>query len=1545
MTETRTTKNYILKTFKDTDMKQKLTGIVTAWLLVLTAYAQVPLPLAYPAGSPVNFVRSFTAMAPLPNGAALVNAAYTDVQQTTAYTDGLGRPLQTVARQSSQASNGTAGDVVRVRVYDTLGRELRRYLPYAAPSGTGQYRANPFVEQQTYMQGQYGPQGETFFYSETDVEASPLTRPLKTMPPGNNWVGSPVIMAGTSGRGVQMQYTGNTAADSVPVWQVSAAAGTSFGIYTVTGNYAPATLNKSITTDEHGKQVIVYKDLTGRVVLKKVQLTAASDNGGGSGYTGWLCTMYVYDDLGNLRCVVPPKAVEEMTATGWQLAAGIADGLCYRYAYDGKNRLVRKKLPGAAALYMVYDSRDRLVLTQDGLLRSRGQWQYTLYDHLNRPTATGLWNNTDGPAVHAAAAGINYPTLTGQVHEELTRSFYDDYNWLNQYGNPLPGTYSTGWDNRLLAAVSTLPYPQANVQSTAVKGMATGSRIKVLGSGTYLYTVGFYDNKGRVIQSHSTNQSGGTDVITMQYSWAGLPLVTVQKHEKGGSWNTNHGKVITTTKTEYDEQWRVKLIKKAVSSTINGVVVSSSEKVIVRHLYDADGRLRKKELGIGNGGTGPLETLTYGYNIRGWMTDINKEYIANPANSGNWFGMELGYDKANSAGSGANYAAQQYNGNVAGTVWRQRGDGVRRKYDFDYDAANRLMKADYVQNGSSTTWDNTAMNYNLKMGDPVAAGTSGTDPRKAYDANGNILRMQQWGVKVGGNVQMDDLRYSYGLNSNQLIRVTDAATGGSIAGSSGGGLGDFKDGINTGDDYSYDVNGNIDADNNKAIQQIQYNHLNLPQTITVAGKGVINYTYDAAGNKLKKVTTDNIVTPAKVTTTEYISGFVYENDVLQLTTHEEGRLRYAKQYYLNGDPVAAGMDSAMTWQWDYFLRDHLGNIRTVLTEQTDTAKYMATMELAARAKETALFTNIAATAYPVKLIQNPAYPADPTTSPNAQTSKLDGVQRQLGATLALKVMAGDKVDIGVKAWVPASNPYAPDPKGKITATQLLGGLINALTGGAAGLSGGKATAAELAGSGSPMLDGISRFLNSQNGGPLNGPPRAYLNWILFDEQFKYVPSGSGFVQVGYHDDLRLQTLARTGLPVAQSGYLFVYVSNEVTGSEQGKAVFFDNLVVQHTTGPLTEETNYYPFGLVQQGISSKAFGRADNKYKFNGKEEQRQEFSDGSGLEWLDYGARMYDAQTGRWGMIDPLAENTENWSLYTYGFDNPLRFTDPTGMSNADAQDNSGADLFKKQSGFNYIGGKEDWVELRDGRMIWDDEVRSQDDATARYGTGSKHWAPGHSYDNKEGHIVLGENRSFTVNGVSKTAIDDTHTYDHYREMMEETPRTGSYRAKQDYIFEVPGETTTDRLFRRMGSGMREAKMDLAGSMGFGGFGRATKALQATEQTAVTVQRGLTNLELVQKAAVLAERAIGGTGRFAGTAKHTYASALLNRYQSMFGNRGLETGLYFNRGVGARGYLDVMDHVNGIIYDFKFGKAVMSNTQYNKYFTAFGLPIQIIRP
>ncbi|MVT10391.1 RHS repeat-associated core domain-containing protein [Chitinophaga tropicalis] len=176
---------------------------------------------------------------------------------------------------------------------------------------------------------------------------------------------------------------------------------------------------------------------------------------------------------------------------------------------------------------------------------------------------------------------------------------------------------------------------------------------------------------------------------------------------------------------------------------------------------------------------------------------------------------------------------------------------------------------------------------------------------------------------------------------------------------------------------------------------------------------------------------------------------------------------------------------------------------------------------------------------------------------------------------------------------------------------------------------------------------------------LSDKPKAYLNYVLFDDQFKMVNENSGVRQVQGSPNV-IQPLETGSLVIKKTGFIYIYSSNE-----SAEDVFFDNLVVVHNSGPLLEETHYYPFGLTMAGISANALkgnSYTENRLKYNGKELQSGEFANGSGLEWYDYGARMYDQQIGRWHGIDAKSEKYQAISPYNYALNNPVIFVDPDG-------------------------------------------------------------------------------------------------------------------------------------------------------------------------------------------------------------------------------------------------------------------------------------------
>jgi RHS repeat-associated protein len=1391
-----------------------------------SAYVHAQSPTAPPAPytdpNKTNYVRTWNASLPVQDPNVLLASPVKEVKQATQYHDGLGRPLQTVAKKASLITDATtpssaanAVDLVTAVLYDEFGREKYNYLPFGANStggnssiSDGAFKLNPFQQQATFSTTQHA--GETWFYGETRYEPSVLNRITKTLAPGDSWI--------KSERGVAVSYEMN-AANEVIVWNIAAT-----GIVIPTtgsgGTYYPAgELTRSSTADESSKRSIEYKDKNGLVILKKVEI-AHNSVPAVTSHSGWLCTYYVYDVFNNLRFVIPPKAVEAISSS-WSLGtdfstSAIAKELCFAYEYDDRNRLIIKKVPGAGEVHMVYDARDRLVLTQDANQRP-AKWSYLQYDELNRTIATGIWANNQSRATHAAAAAAStaYPQMSPGDVDELTRTFYDDYSWRASWGNPLVGSYSTEHDTYLLAQDNgNWPYPQKPTNhSLATRGLVTGTRVKLLNTSTYLFSVNFYDDKGRLIQVHSKNAADGHDVVTTQYNWSGLPLRVVQKQQTISAPQTH----IIVTKYEYDELGRQIAIRQSVNSTIGSVQVSKPEQAIAQYEYDALGQMKTKKLGVKPGTSDPLETLSYDYNIRGWMLGANKNYIKESGESGyqqHWFGFELNYDKDGYTST----LNKQYNANIGSTIWKSRGDERQRKIDFYYDAANRLLRGDYVQK-NGTAWNVTeGYDFSVKMGD-------GADPASAYDANGNIIAMQQTGYKLTGTSSpIDNMQYGYYPSSNKLQVVTDAANDEQTK------RGDFHyiAATKTATDFDYDANGNLLFDRNKSITSITYNYLNLPEAITLtknAQQQQVKYYYDASGNKYKK----EVLEPSLSlqTSTLYIGNGVYKAGTgssssapeLQFFQHAEGRLRF--EAVIQNNVITGG-----SYHYDYFIKDHLGNVRMVLTEQQQQDVYpAATLEGNLNTSTDAAYiekqyynidaAHVAAVSEATGITTyqnnngNPPYNNNPNSNTTANSQKLYKLEATSaggvsGLGITLKVMSGDRIDIFGKSYYFENNTNQLNYN--VPVLDVLTGLLGSPSGAAVGKG---ATASGL-NNVSVISSGVGGFLTDANRGS-GTVPKAYINWILFDENFHYVDGkfsrvGSANTVKDHGNEAVLQNI-----PVGKSGYLYVYCSNE-----SPVRVFFDNLQVVHTRGALLEENHYYAFGLEMAGLSSKSFGKAKNKYKYGGKELNSEEFSAGDGLEIYDFHARFYDAQTGRFQSMDPLADEFHEWNPYTYSYNNPVRFGDPTGMSGTD------------WVGKNNANGSTTWH--------WEDNITSAAQAKAAGYDCFK--AAGTKLENAR----IGDGHAGTVYfGTKAEGIGyDESNYPNWAAVHESKydSRVEGYRAWQSHTGYHKGESKFERIVRMVAYGSMEARRDFAsGGMNmYGGYGRLAKAATSSDDALNTI-------------------------------------------------------------------------------------------------------------
>jgi RHS repeat-associated protein len=781
------------------------------------------------------------------------------------------------------------------------------------------------------------------------------------------------------------------------------------------------------------------------------------------------------------------------------------------------------------------------------------------------------------------------------------------------------------------------------------------------GGNPWLKNVTYYDDKYRVVQTLADNYKGGSDRMTNVVDFVGKVLKTKTTHS-----TSTHNDLSVTRRFHYDHAGRLletyhqinsdpeivitqntynelgQLVKKNLhctncsdpavnqASTVPGGIITRSaynsnekmllatQSVYLEHGYyvpngsTLDAKVVNATASIPNGGSGGtyMQSVDYRYNIRGWLQSMNNSQLTNDGgitnnDTNDLFGFELAYNTPFTTGTTTGNTVQ-FNGNISAMKWSTNLalNAVKDvAYNYSYDPVNRITGASYLTNNAGA-WSNTgAFNEN----------------GYAYDLNGNIKSMVR---NNSSGTAMDNMTYAY--NGNQLLSVTD----------SGDKTKGFIDGANSGNDYDYDANGNMKYDLNKSLgtsltdqtHLISYNHLNLPtQIVKNTGEKII-YTYDAGGRKLRQQVYN--ATGGITRTTDYDGEFIYQGDTLQFINHEEGRV------------VMKGVTNP---EYQYHLKDHLGNVRLTFTTSPMNDSNTATYEDANVNVEQSKFLRCANARRINAAIFDHTNGNSTTTG---YSERLNGSSNEkFGLARSISVMPGDvvKAEVYAKYLDPNSTNWS----------SALNALITQIASNTTGV------VVDGAGYGNSTQSFPTNFIGLDSTSDNGVAPRAYLNWLVFDRNYKPLKSQTGFKQIttaakesgadGPHE-----YLSSPSITIQQPGYVYIYLSNE---SSTTKEVYFDDFKVTQNNSPVVQQEDFYPFGLTFNSYTRE--NAVPQNYLYNGKELQKD-----LDLNWEDYGARMYMPEIGKFFTEDRYAEKYKDLSPYHYASNNPIKYIDQHGDS-----------------------------------------------------------------------------------------------------------------------------------------------------------------------------------------------------------------------------------------------------------------------------------------
>jgi hypothetical protein len=810
---------------------------------------------------------------------------------TIQYSDGLGRPLQTIGYQQSPTKKDIVSGAVE---FDMYGRAIKTALAAPTTSSTGAFQPNPTG----LANGFYGDANA--FSAITNFDNSPLNRTRVKVGPGQDWQNnSKTIQTYDGAAGSDIRYYRLDVNKNIILM----------------GNYPANSLYKKQMIDEQGHQFLEIIDKRGRTVEKQQQ-----DD------SGYIITHFIYDPLGRILAVIQPK--------GYDLNASIYKGTAewnnyvFAYEYDYRGRMHIRHVPNGGDEYMVYDKYDRLVLSQSAQQRevlpgeSYPFWTFYKYDALDREIMRGEFN--DNATLAQVEAYINTAITTRAADARTTTApLYYSLNvsypsWVTA-ANVRQVTYYDDYSTWLPAGMifdAGNAYNASSYWSNS-KGEVVGGRTKKTENGAWLASVVYKDNKGRVLQTFSQNAFEKIERTDFDYNFAGEVLQSKTQHKNASDI------VIATEATQNENDHMGRLLK-----ILHGISTAPTE--IVRLAYDEIGRMNKKKI-LPNGSylvggtkdyiirpntdgavsqnntqdiakkavilqpttdlkaitlnaytasinpnapTGTsisgLQTIDYSYHIRGGLLGINLDASKNAvpkATEGDLFAYKLGYQDAG-----------YWDGNIGKQTWatlNASSNAVEtRNYLYNYDATSRLKSANYTGIGTE--------NFSI--------------PNMNYDKNGNITTLQRSGLNGSTAQLIDNLSYSY--SGNRLNYVNDAVAGNQD-------VGDFRNNNTGTDDYTYWNDGSLKSDKNKGISQIEYDsYLRKVKLISFTNGNWIRFFYDGSGTLLKRSNSNGDYW-------DYVGNLIYKNGQPYQMSIPEGRAVY------NGT----------SWEYEFNYRDIYGNLR------------------------------------------------------------------------------------------------------------------------------------------------------------------------------------------------------------------------------------------------------------------------------------------------------------------------------------------------------------------------------------------------------------------------------------------------------------------------------------------------------------------------------------------------------------------------------------------------------------------------------------------